>query len=198
MIAAVVAVASIAIAAGLIAWTVKAAGDYELTPIRQGDSITVRDGRKALFAELGPGMSPSDNFSCIVTQGDEWEYAKKSGSLQINQWSRVGVTPEGLPAGDYVVTCSGLPETIPMAVGDQPDVAGNVVRGVLGAVVGLGGPLFALGMVIVTAVRRSEAKRPPRPPMPPQRPPMVPPPGRPGPHPGGYGPPRPGPGRPPG
>lgn len=172
VVAAVVAVLSIAIAAGLVAWIIKAAADYELTLLRQGDSIVVGQGRKALFAELEPGADPADNFFCIVTQGDTWEYAKKTGSMQINQWSRVGVTPEGLTPGEYVVTCSGLPVSTPMAVGDQPSVAGNVAKGILAGFIGIGGCLFALILLIITAVRRSEAKQPPRrvPPRPAQGP----------------------------
>ncbi|MGO1972030.1 MAG: hypothetical protein ACTH2Q_03630 [Propionibacteriaceae bacterium] len=181
VVAVVVAVASIAVAAGLVAWIVKAASDYGLTPMRQGDSITVSEGRKALFAELEPGADPADNYFCVVTQGDEWEYARKSGSMQINQWSRVGVTPEGLAPGEYVVTCSGLAVATPMAVGDQPNVAGNVARGILAGVIGFGGCLVALLLLIITAVRRSEAKRPPRrTPLRPQGPPGPPAP-RPGP-----------------
>lgn len=171
VVAAVVAVVSIAIAAGLVAWIVKAADDFELTQLRQGDSIVVGQGRKALFAELEPGADPADNYFCIVTRGDTWEYAKKTGSMRINQWSRVGVTPEDLTPGEYVVTCSGLPVSTSMAVGDQPNVAGNVARGILAGVIGFGGCLFAVILLIITAVRRSESKQRPRriPPRPPQR-----------------------------
>lgn len=132
--------------------------------------LSIDDNQVAIFSAYeGPGVvrcSGSDDGSSSMEPLDH-PSTSVNVSIGSSQWSRVAVTPESWPAGDYTVRCdlaSGVGKpVILLAYADNPSIMSTVIGFIISIGVAMLGGVVALIVTIVVLVKRSRAKRPPKP-----------------------------------
>jgi len=147
----------------------------DVVPLAADEQVTIEDGRLAVYSSGTPQLT-----RCLATPvegGPPVSFRSPFVDFDVTvngrQWDQVATSPEGLAPGTYVLSCNLTESAAATApVGESPTYGtgpvlrfGHVAMLFLVAVaVGGLGVLAALITAVVTAVRRGQAKRPPRPP----------------------------------
>ncbi|MDX6277720.1 MAG: hypothetical protein QOJ72_1848 [Nocardioidaceae bacterium] len=164
-IAAVLAVIAIAVAATVAIVIVRAMVGYSITPFGFDEqrTVTVHDRPVALW------MTPeSAGANCLAINTETQQQSAHRGTADTvtitdggHTWMRLGLI-EGPPGSTYTVTCSPYGNAAPpelVGYAPNPRFSRYIALGVIGG--GVAG-LTAIGsvvLIIVTAVRRSSAKK---------------------------------------
>jgi hypothetical protein len=164
-IAAVLAVVAIAVGATVAVIIVKAMVGYSITPFdfNGQTTVTVHDRAVAIW------MTPeSAGANCLAINTATQKQSARRGSADTvtitdggHNWTRLGII-EGPTGSTYTVSCTGFGDAPPpelVGYADNPRIARYVTLGIVGG--GLAG-LCAFGsvaMIIVTVVRRSNARK---------------------------------------
>jgi hypothetical protein len=127
-----------------------------------GDTIQVHDEQLSVFAPKH--LSLPELLDCTVTPpgGDPIPLDMSSNELSLDSHDRVGLTPEGLAEGPYQLRCQNGPNPIAVDGFGVRSTEGwtEAILMVVAAVVipGVAG-LAAVTIAVITAVRRSSARR---------------------------------------
>lgn len=130
---------------------------WSVEQVDNGDTVSIGQTQKAVFVRSGAADHAPD-VSCTLTAQDGTTYPapRPGSSLTVNDWVRVGLSTSTTPPGEYEVQCDGGLRTI--AVADNPDIVGGLAKAAGALAAPALGFVLALTIVIVTLVRRTNAK----------------------------------------
>jgi len=164
-VAAVLAALSIAIGAIVAVLIVRAMIGYSITPFAPDDQITVTVHDRSVALWMTPETAGAN---CTAINDATQQPSAHSGSADTmtitdggHTWTRLGVV-EGPPGSTHSVTCTGygtapLPQLLGYA--PNPRIARYVTLGVVGGSIAGLSALASVALIIVTAVRRSNARK---------------------------------------
>jgi hypothetical protein len=127
-----------------------------------GDTIEVDDQSLSVFAP--EYLSVPELLDCTVTPpgGEPIPLESPSNELSLDSHERVGVIPDGLPEGSYRLRCADGAGVVPIDGFGIRSTEGwtEAILKIVAAVVvpGVAG-LVAITIAVITAVRRSSARR---------------------------------------
>lgn len=119
-----------------------------------GDAVVVQidaGATRVVFVDSGGAEAHDVNCNVANRPGNVVRMERFGGELTLNEWEAV-FTVTAQDAGEYRVTCTGLPSDS-FGVGDDVGV-GSFVGGVFGAIVGAGVGFVGVVVLVVTAVLR--------------------------------------------
>jgi hypothetical protein len=162
-IAAVLLAVAVAVGAVVAIVIVRAMVGYSITPfgLDERRTVTVHDRAVALW------MTPeSAGANCLAINTETQQQSAHRGTADTvtitdggHTWVRLGVI-DGPPGSTYTVTCSPYGTAAPpelVGYAPNPRIAHYVVLGVIGGAIAGLAALSSFALIVVTAVRRSNA-----------------------------------------
>ncbi len=175
VIAAVIFVVSVAVATGFsVTGARQVARSLDVEPLDATAQVTVGEEPLAVYVDRRRLQS-----RCVATPaagGDASSFDTTIVDYDVSaggrRWDQVATSPEGLSPGTYTLSCNPTesavataPSVKPPTYGTGPALRFGHVAVLFSVALGVGaiGVIAAIILAIVTAVRRSQAKRPPPP-----------------------------------
>jgi len=175
VIAAVIFVVSVAVATGFsVTGARQVARSLDVEPLDATAQVTVGEEPLAVYV-----ARPRLQSRCVATPaagGDAASFDTPIVDYDVSaggrRWDQVATSPEGLSPGTYTLSCNPTesaaataPSVKPPTYGTGPALRFGHVAVLFSVALGVGaiGVIAAIILAIVTAVRRSQAKRPPPP-----------------------------------